>query len=109
MATELYLQTTDPKLEFVQLLSLTPKILVSDLFHTAVYAGAINLASHVFVGRPLSSQQNIRLIVALFVIMFIGYFARFYHVRDIYKAYNGDVEKTRRHLDTLYVGWIFVA
>ena len=109
MATELYLQTTDPKLEFGQLLSLTPKILVSDLFHTAVYAGAINLTSHVFFGRTLSSRQNIRLIVALFVIMFIGYFARFYHVRDIYRAYNGDVEKTRRHLDTLYVGWIFVA
>jgi hypothetical protein len=109
MATELYLQTTDPKLEFGQLLSLTPKIIVSDLFHTAVYAGAINLASHVFFGRTLSSRQNIRLIVALFVIMFIGYFARFYHVRDIYRAYNGDVEKTRRHLDTLYIGWIFVA
>ena len=109
MATELYLQTTDPKLEFGQLLSLTPKIIVSDLFHTAVYAGAINLASFIFFGRPLSSRQNVRLVVALFIIMFVGYFARFYHVKDIYRAYNGDVEKTRRHLDALYVSWIFVA
>jgi hypothetical protein len=82
---------------------------VSDLVHTAIYTATINLASFIFLGRVLSSQQNVRLVIALLLIMFVGYFARFYHVKDIYRAYNGDVEKTRSHLDKLYIGWIFIA
>lgn len=41
--------------------------------------------------------------------MFFGFFARFFHVKDIFKAYNGDIERTRNHLDKLYISWIFIS
>jgi hypothetical protein len=46
---------------------------------------------------------------SLFVIMAFGFLARFFHVKDIYKAYDNDLEKTRSHLDKLYIGWVFIS
>lgn len=111
MLTELYLQTTDPKLTIGQLFNanIFPKILASVLFHTIIYAAFLNIASYVFTGKMLFSAVNMRLISVLLVIMFFGFFARFYHVKEIYRAYGGDANKTREHLDKLYVGWIFLS
>jgi hypothetical protein len=111
MFTDLYLQTTDPKLHFSELLM--PRTMVkysgSVLFHTIIYASFFNLTSYIFLGKTLSNSINIRLFVALLLIMFLGYFARFFHVKEVYKSYNYDLEKTRNHLDKLYVTWIFIA
>jgi len=41
--------------------------------------------------------------------MFFGFFARFLHVKEIYRAYDSNLEKTRNHLDRLYIGWIFIS
>jgi hypothetical protein len=41
--------------------------------------------------------------------MFTGFFARFLHVKEVYKSYGYDLEKTRNHLDKLYIGWIFIS
>jgi hypothetical protein len=111
MFTELYLQTTNPKLPFSALFgsSIFPGILQSVLFHTIVYASFVNLVSYIFYGKTLSTIINIRLLVVLLLIMFFGFFARFLHVKEIYKAYNNDLEKTRNHLDRLYIGWIFIS
>jgi hypothetical protein len=111
MATELYLQTTNPKLELHQLFSteIFAKMVASVCFHTAVYTGFLNLVNYVFFGAALSSRVNARLVGVLLVIMFFGYIARFYHVKDISRAYNNDANKTRNHLDKLFIGWIFVA
>jgi hypothetical protein len=110
MFTKLYLDTTNPDLTLSQMLSQnsTP-ILVSVLFHTIVYVLFINLAYSVFFGRLLSMKINSRLIFALLIIMIFGYIARFYHVKDIYKAYNKDMSKVRTHLDQLFISWIFIA
>jgi hypothetical protein len=111
MFTDLYLQTTDPKLPFSALFSadIFKKILLSVVFHTIIYAGFLNLVSYIFFGRVLSNAVNIRITISLLLIMFLGFFARFVHVKEVYKAYNYDAVKTRDHLNKLYIGWIFIS
>lgn len=111
MFTDLYLQTTNPKLPFSALFGRTifTGIILSVIFHTLVYAAFFNLASYIFTGRILTAPVQIRMIASLALIMFFGFFARFLHVKEIDRAYGGDVEKTRNHLDRLYIGWIFIS
>jgi hypothetical protein len=111
MFTELYLQTTNPKLPFSVLFSANIffNIILSVIFHTVVYTGFCNLISYIFWGRILSKVINTRLVISLLLIMFFGFFARFLHVKEIYKAYGYNLEKTRTHLDKLYVGWVFIS
>lgn len=111
MFTDLYLQTTNPKLPFSALFaqSVFTGIILSVVFHTLVYTAFFNLASYIFTGKLLSTPINMRMISALTIIMFFGFFARFLHVKEIDRAYGGDIEKTRKHLDRLYIGWIFIS
>lgn len=110
MFTKLYLDTTNPNLTLSEMLSQNSyPILVSVLFHTIVYVLFVNLTYSVFFGRLLSMKINSRLIFSLLIIMIFGYIARFYHVKDIYKAYNKDMSKVRTHLDQLFISWIFIA
>ena len=110
MFTKLYLSTTDPNLSLSEvILKNSVPLVVSILFHTIVYMLFVNIVSYVFFGKLLSMKINNRLFIVLIVIMSFGYIARFYHVKDIYQGYNGDMMKTRKHLDKLYIGWIFIA
>jgi len=111
MFTETYLQTTDPKLPFSQFISspIITNILVSVVFHTIVYSSFVNLLSFIFTGKILSTTINYRMLLSLFVIMVFGFVARFLHVKDIYKAYHNDLDKTRNHLDKLFISWIFIS
>jgi hypothetical protein len=110
MFTKLYLSTTNPNLSLLEMISqnLVP-LLVSIIFHTIVYTLFVNIVYYIFFGKLLSMKINNRLFIILIIIMTFGYIARFYHVKDIYNAYNKDMVKTRNHLDKLYIGWIFVA
>jgi len=67
------------------------------------------MVSWIFYGKILSKIVNIRLLLSLIIIMFFGFIARFIHVKDVYAAYNGNIEKTRNHLDKLYISWIFIS
>jgi hypothetical protein len=110
MFTKLYLKTTDPKITLQQMLQENmAMILVSTIFHTIVYLAFANLMSYIFFGKYLSVGINTRLTASLLFIMFFGYIGRYYHVKDIYNAYNKNADKTRYHLDRLYIGWIFIA
>jgi hypothetical protein len=111
MFTELYLQTTNPILPFSSLFGsfILTGIIISVVFHTIIYMSFFNLFSYIFYSRILSASINIRMVTSLALIMFFGFFARFLHVKEIYKAYDNDLEKTRNHLDTLYIGWIFIS
>jgi hypothetical protein len=111
MFTKLYLDTTNPKLTFYQLFQspiLFPMI-ASISIHTIIYVLFCNMVSYIFYNRILSNQINKRLLLCLLPIMFFGFIARFIHVKDIYTAYNGDMIKTRNHLDKLYISWIFIS
>jgi len=111
MFTELYLRTTNPKLGFYECFNIYTigQIVRSVIFHTVIYMGFFNLVNYIFIGRPLSNRVNIRICVALLSIMFIGFFARYYHIQEIYAGYNGDMEKTRCHIDQHYNTWIFLS
>jgi len=111
MFTELYLDTTNPKAAFSDLFSrkLLLNILFSDIFHTILYTSFLNIANYIFFGKLLSKTINIRIVLFLLVFMFFGFLGRYLHVKDIYKAYNYDLEKTRNHLDKLYITWIFIS
>jgi hypothetical protein len=109
MFTELYLTTTDPTKTLGGIYrENTGYILVSVIFHTLVYTIAFNLVSFILFNKWLSRDMNARLVGVLLVIMFFGYIGRYYHVKDIYKAYSNDKEKTREHVDKLFIGWIFI-
>jgi len=110
MFTELYLITTDPTIPLSQWFQTKFLfwIIVSILFHTFIYTLVINLTSFIFLNRFLAVGINTRLIAILIPFMFVGYLARYWHVQDIYKAYDGDKEKTRNHLDKLYISWLFI-
>jgi len=111
MFTKLYLHTTDPEIEFSQLFqpNIFFPIIISVLFHTIIYTLFFNLTSYIFLKKPLSILTNKKLVTCLIIIMFFGFFARFYHVKDIYEAYGKDMEKTRNHLDKLYISWVFIS
>lgn len=111
MFTDLFIQTTNPELSFRETFTLETfiKIIGSTLFHTILYCVFLNLVFFIFTGKHLSKTINSRLVVLLVVIMFLGFFARFFHVKEIYQAYNYDLERTRNHLDKLYIGWIFLS
>jgi hypothetical protein len=111
MFTKLYLDTTNAKLKYYELFlpTIFVPLLFSTLFHTIIYVAFCNMVSYIFFNKMLSSQINTRLVIALILIMFFGFFARFIHVKDIYASYNGDMVKTRNHLDKLYISWIFIS
>jgi uncharacterized protein YqhQ len=111
MFTKLYLDTTNPKLCFSQMFqsSILFPMIVSVLIHTIIYILFCNMVSYIFYNRFLSNQINKRLFLCLIPIMFLGFIARFFHVKDIYRAYHGDMVKTRNHLDKLYISWIFIS
>lgn len=111
MFTELYLSTTNPNINTVsEMISQNSSpLLVSILFHTIIYMLFINMVSYIIFGRLLSMKINNRLFIISIIIMSFGYIARFYHVKDVYQAYNKDANKTRNHLDKLYITWLFIA
>ena len=110
MFTELYLSTTNPNISLSEMISRnTVPLLISILFHTILYMLFVNMVSYIFFGKLLSMKINNRLFVILILIMTFGYIGRFYHVKDVYQAYNKDMTNTRAHLDKLYITWIFIA
>jgi len=111
MFTKLYLDTTNPNLKVTQLFqpSILFPMIISIVFHTIVYILFCNMVSYIFYNKILSNQINKRLAICLIPIMIFGFIARFIHVKDVYKAYNGDMLKTRNHLDKLYISWIFIS
>jgi hypothetical protein len=111
MFTRLYLDTTNPTIHFYQLFQLNIffPMVVSILFHTLVYTLFCNMVSYIFLNKLLSNQVNKKLVFFLILIMFFGFIARFYHVKEIYSTYNGNIMKTRNHLDKLYISWLFIS
>jgi hypothetical protein len=111
MFTKLYLDTTNPKLPFSSLFEVTTlgPMIVSILIHTIIYTSFFNIVSWIFIGKILSNIINIRLVSSLIPIMFFGFIGRFLHVNDIYKGYNGNMEKTREYTDKHYISWIFIS
>jgi len=111
MFTEIYLKTTDPRVPFSYFFNgpILTNILISIAFHTIVYGLFVNLLSFIFIGKILSTAINSRLLLSLTMIMIVGFITRFLHVKEIYQAYHNDLDKTRTHLDKLYITWIFIS
>jgi hypothetical protein len=111
MFAKLYLDSTNPELTLYELYQ--PKIfypmIISIIFHTTIYVIFCNMVSWIFFNKSLSKEINHKLILCLLFIMFFGFIGRFYNVKDIYKAYGGNMEKTRNHLDKQYITWIFLS
>jgi hypothetical protein len=110
MLTNLYLQTTDPRLTVGQLMqgNILVGMILSILLHTIIYASFFNLASYIFFGKLLSNIVNARLISSLILIMIMGFYGRFIYVKDIYSAYNYDIQKAREHVDKFFISWVFL-
>ena len=111
MFAKLYLDSTNPELTLSELYK--PKIfypmIISIIFHTIIYVSFCNMISWIFVNKTLSNEINQKLIYCLLLIMIFGFIGRLYNVKDIYKAYGGNMEKTRNHLDKNSITWIFLS
>jgi uncharacterized protein YqhQ len=110
MSTKLFLETTNPKLTWNEVIkkNLIFSIFLSIILNTAVYTIILNLTSYVFLGKILSNNINIRLIMVLIIIMIFGYIGRNMHSREVYRAFHGDEKKTRKFLNQHYNSWIFL-
>jgi hypothetical protein len=104
MFTDLYVETTNPKLTLSEFLSvrLLNKMATSVLFHTILYVVALNMVSYVF-GGTLSLDVNIRLSILLVLVMSFGFVARFYRVKELYH-YGG-----KEYVDKAYITWYFLS
>ena len=104
MFTDLYVETTNPKLTLSEFLSarLLNKMATSVLFHTILYVVALNMVSYVF-GGTLSLDVNIRLSIFLVLVMSVGFVARFYRVKELYH-YGG-----KEYVDKAYITWYFLS
>jgi uncharacterized protein YqhQ len=110
MSTKLFLETTNPKLTWNDVVNknLIFSIFLSIILNTFVYTIILNLTSYVFLGKILSNNINIRLIMVLIIIMIFGYIGRNMHSREVYRAFHGDEKKTRDFLNQHYNSWIFL-
>jgi hypothetical protein len=110
MFTDVFLTTTNPTLSIDQFFQgkIISKIALSIIFHTIIYTVFFNVISFVFFGKMLSNKINQRLLICALLIMTGGYLARFYHVKEIYNAYNHDEKRTREHINHLFITWLFV-
>jgi hypothetical protein len=110
MFTQLFIETTNPKLSWSQFVSIRIMsiILLSIIFHTLIYTIFFNLGSFIFYGKILSNQINIRLIISLLIIMFFGYIGRFIHCKQIYNDFNKNEVKTNEYINTHYNSWVFL-
>lgn len=110
MLTKLYLDSTNPTLSLYDIIHQHSfSLFVSIIFHTIVYVSFVNICYYIFFGKMLSMKINNRLVIILLIIMILGYIGRYYHVKEIYNAYDKNMENTRKHLDKLYISWIFIA
>jgi hypothetical protein len=111
MFTKTFLDTTNPNISLKELLkyNILLPILGSVIFHTIIYMSFVNIVNFIFFGKIFSNIINKRLLLFIAPVMFFGFFARFIHVKEIYKSYNYDLEKARKHMDKLYISWIFIS
>jgi hypothetical protein len=109
MFVKLYHITTDPDTTWKVFFScpVVSLMIVSIFFHIVIYVMFFNLVSFIFLKRPLSEPVNTRLVVALVVIMTLGYVARFYHVKNIGAAFR-DKQQARAYIDQRYNTWLFL-
>lgn len=108
MLTEVYLKTTDPKTTLLEIYT-SYKTWFSIIFHTLIYSISLNIIKYSLTRKIFSLNTNIRISILLFIIMTIGYSARYLRVQDIYKANNKNEEKTRNHCDKAFITWFFLA
>jgi uncharacterized protein YqhQ len=110
MFTKLYLDTTNPKITWKEIIqtNIWIMIIISVLFHTVVYSIFINVVYFIFSGKFLSNIINIRLVSVLLLIMFFGYIGRIIHVKEIYKTFHNNEKVTRDFTNQIYVTWTFL-
>jgi uncharacterized membrane protein YhfC len=87
-------------------------MLCSILIHTVLYVVFFNLGSYVFYGKRLNNTINKRLIGSLVIIMFLGFFGRLMHVKEVYASFrkkNKSAEEAKEYVDKHYSSWIFMS
>ena len=111
MFTKLFLITTDPSLTWNTFFSFNvfSMIILSIIFHTIFYTSFCNIVSYIFYGKVLSNTVNTRLISSLLIIMLFGYIGRLTHVKEVYRDFDRNYEKTKEFVQQHYNSWIFIA
>jgi hypothetical protein len=110
MFTKLYLDTTNPKITWKEIIhtNIWLMIIFSILFHTICYSIFINIVYFIFSGKFLSNIINIRLVNVLMLIMFLGYIGRLIHVKDMYQTFHHNENITRDFTNQAYNTCIFL-
>jgi hypothetical protein len=92
-----FYETTDPKTPYNRLIS--KDVILSILLHTILYTCIV---SYIF-----KSSKPLYIFIILFTLMYIGYFARLYRVKNLSIFLKNDKEAKER-LRSAYFTWYFL-
>ena len=110
---ETYYQTTHPKTEYKELLSLN--VGKSILTHVVVYIGFLYILQFVSNIKVVETKHIFSLVLFLIIVMVFGFLGRLMRSKTIYeeelKEHDEDeaLKQTKHKMDNAYFTWYFVS
>lgn len=111
--TETYYQTTSPKTNYKELISMN--VGKSIFFHTVMYIGFLYLLQFVSNIKIIEGKHLFSLTLFLIIIMILGYLGRLMRAKAVYEkeltiSNEEDALKTTKHnIDNAYFTWFFLS
>ena len=111
--TDTYYQTTHPKTEYKELLSVG--VGKSILSHIVMYVGFLYILQFVSNIKIIETKHVFSLVLFLIIIMIFGFLGRLMRAKSIYQKELADhseedaLNNTKHLIDNAYFTWFFVA
>lgn len=111
--TETYYQTTNPKTDYKELISMN--VGKSIFFHTVMYIGFLYLLQFVSNLKIIESKHLFSLTLFLIMIMILGYLGRLMRAKAVYEKEltlsneEDALKNTKRIMDNAYFTWFFLS
>lgn len=111
--TDTYYQTTHPKTEYKELLSMD--VGKSILSHIVMYVGFLYILQFVSNIKVIEAKHVFSLVLFLIIIMVFGFLGRLMRAKSIYEkelehhSEEEALKNTKHVIDNAYFTWFFVA
>jgi len=110
MFTEVFIQTTNPNFKITDFLqpNIAFKTFISIITHAIIYTFTFNLGYYCIKNKFFNYDVNKRFLFVLILFMIFGYIGRVLHIKDVYKGFNYNLDKTSSYVNQHYNSWIFI-